>query len=152
MADNKSNRNNKPLKNRTKRRQLLSSATSLSSLFGGIIGPSQSATTSPPPPQPTITTNTTTSDKQSIPSKMGKKSKHKDGPQKERWLLTRKTWKYMTDAGHRLIPEAIQRRGINGSQDISKIEDYFQQVRLKIQQKLTIIQKWIISYCTNSGQ
>lgn len=111
MADDKLNRNNKTLKTRTKRRQLLSSATSLSSLFGGIIGPPAST------------------EKPSAATKMGKKSKHKDGPQKERWLLTRKTWKYMTDAGHRLIPEAIHRRGINGSQDISKIEDYFQQVR-----------------------
>lgn len=116
MADEKLKRDNVPLKNRSKRRQLISSATSLSSLFGGLIGP------------PASSTGSTATEKHQVATKMGKKSKHKDGPQKERWLLTRKTWKYMTDAGRRLIPETIQHRGINSSQDISKIEDYFQQV------------------------
>lgn len=62
---------------------------------------------------------------------MGRKStkdkeekKIKRLPIKERWLLTRKTWKYMTDAGRRLIPEGASNR----TEDIPKIEDYFQQV------------------------
>lgn len=33
-----------------------------------------------------------------------KEKKVKRAPTKERWLLTRKTWKYMADAGRRLIP------------------------------------------------
>ena len=49
------------------------------------------------------------------------KRKH---PTKERWLLTRKTWRYMADAGRRLIPEGAQNR----PEDVPKIESYFQQV------------------------
>lgn len=45
-------------------------------------------------------------------------------PARERWLLTRKTWRYMADAGRRLIPEGVQNR----PQDIPKIEAYFQEV------------------------
>lgn len=43
---------------------------------------------------------------------------------KERWLLTRKTWRYMTDAGRKLIPDGAQNR----PEDIPKIEAYFQEV------------------------
>ncbi|XP_036334923.1 uncharacterized protein LOC118745557, partial [Rhagoletis pomonella] len=43
---------------------------------------------------------------------------------RERWLLTRKTWKYMTDAGRKLIPDGAQNR----KEDILKIETHFQQV------------------------
>ncbi|XP_077283435.1 rho GTPase activating protein at 102A isoform X2 [Arctopsyche grandis] len=45
-------------------------------------------------------------------------------PVKERWLLTRKTWKYMADAGRRLIPDGA----LNRPEDIPKIEAYFQEV------------------------
>ncbi|XP_014248781.1 uncharacterized protein LOC106666238 isoform X2 [Cimex lectularius] len=44
---------------------------------------------------------------------------------KERWLLTRKTWRYMADAGRRLIPEG---HPIRGPEDLPKIEAYFQEV------------------------
>ncbi|KAJ8873522.1 hypothetical protein PR048_024340 [Dryococelus australis] len=43
---------------------------------------------------------------------------------RERWLLTRKTWRYMADAGRRLIPEGAQNR----VEDIPKLEAYFQEV------------------------
>ncbi|CAH0560551.1 unnamed protein product [Brassicogethes aeneus] len=43
---------------------------------------------------------------------------------KERWLLTRKTWRYMADAGKKIIPEGAQNR----PEDIPKIEVYFQEV------------------------
>lgn len=43
---------------------------------------------------------------------------------RERWLLTRKTWRYMADAGRRLIPEGA----LNRPEDVPKIEAYFQQV------------------------
>ncbi|XP_065158783.1 uncharacterized protein RhoGAP102A [Atheta coriaria] len=43
---------------------------------------------------------------------------------KERWLLTRKTWRYMADAGRKLIPEGAQNR----PEDLPKIEAYFQEV------------------------
>lgn len=43
---------------------------------------------------------------------------------KERWLLTRKTWRYMADAGRKLIPDGAQNR----PEDIPKIEAYFQEV------------------------
>ena len=59
-------------------------------------------------------------------SSMGKPSPgspKKKGPKKERWLLTRKTWRYMADAGRKLIPE-----GHNKPEDIPKIEAYFQEV------------------------
>lgn len=46
------------------------------------------------------------------------------GPIKERWLLTRKTWKYMADAGRKLIPDGVTNR----PEDLPKIEEYFQQV------------------------
>lgn len=45
-------------------------------------------------------------------------------PIKERWLLTRKTWRYMADAGRRLIPDGNHNR----HEDIPKIEQYFQEV------------------------
>ncbi|BFG06774.1 uncharacterized protein DMAD_13673 [Drosophila madeirensis] len=40
---------------------------------------------------------------------------------RERWLLTRKTWRYMTDAGRKLLPEGAQ-----SESDISLIEAQFQ--------------------------
>ncbi|XP_017768405.1 PREDICTED: uncharacterized protein LOC108556706 [Nicrophorus vespilloides] len=43
---------------------------------------------------------------------------------KERWLLTRKTWRYMADAGRKLIPDGTQNR----PEDIPQIESYFQEV------------------------
>lgn len=43
---------------------------------------------------------------------------------KERWLLTRKTWRYMTDAGRKLIPDGAHNR----PEDLPKIEAYFQEV------------------------
>nr|CAD7425495.1 unnamed protein product [Timema monikensis] len=45
-------------------------------------------------------------------------------PSRERWLLTRKTWRYMADAGRRLIPDGA----LNRPEDIPKIEAYFQEV------------------------
>lgn len=52
------------------------------------------------------------------------KRSFKRGSIKERWLLTRKTWKFMTDAGRRLLPEGVGNR----AEDIPKIEQYFQEV------------------------
>lgn len=43
---------------------------------------------------------------------------------RERWLLTRKTWKYMSDAGRRLVPDGAQNR----LEDVPRIEAYFQEV------------------------
>ncbi|XP_050298074.1 uncharacterized protein LOC126737287 [Anthonomus grandis grandis] len=43
---------------------------------------------------------------------------------KERWLLTRKTWKYMADAGRKLIPDGAR----NCPEDIPKIEAHFQEL------------------------
>ncbi|XP_070074218.1 uncharacterized protein RhoGAP102A isoform X3 [Drosophila takahashii] len=45
---------------------------------------------------------------------------------RERWLLTRKTWRYMTDAGRKLIPDSYQA----GSDNIDLIEEQFQRVCL----------------------
>ncbi|KAG4076822.1 hypothetical protein HA402_009168 [Bradysia odoriphaga] len=53
-----------------------------------------------------------------------KEKKVKRAPTKERWLLTRKTWKYMADAGRKLIPDGVSNR----PEDIPKIEEYFQNV------------------------
>lgn len=46
------------------------------------------------------------------------------GSKRERWLLTRKTWRYMADAGRKLIPEGTGNR----PEDVPKIEAYFQEV------------------------
>lgn len=106
----------------------------------------------PPPPSPSISTASTAttatsepiassglhrsfnpisgfnSNRSSKKGKMGKKVE-KDKPPKERWLLTRKTWKYMKDAGRSLIPQNIQNRGnTNDPNDLKKIEEYFQHV------------------------
>ncbi|XP_060531686.1 uncharacterized protein LOC132705231 [Cylas formicarius] len=43
---------------------------------------------------------------------------------KERWLLSRKTWRYMADAGRKLIPDGAR----NCPEDVPKIEAYFQEV------------------------
>ncbi|KAK6620475.1 hypothetical protein RUM44_006876 [Polyplax serrata] len=80
-------------------------------------------------------TSISSSDKrQSIKSSATKMGKTKCEPtptllkerkcKKEKWLLTRKTWRYMSDAGRRLIPEGVQNR----QEDIPKIEAYFQEV------------------------
>lgn len=53
-----------------------------------------------------------------------RRSKRSSKPVKERWLLTRKTWRYMADAGRRLIPDGAN----NKTEDIPKIEQYFQDV------------------------
>lgn len=47
------------------------------------------------------------------------------GSKRERWLLTRKTWRYMADAGRKLMPEGVQG---NRPEDVPKIEAYFQGV------------------------
>ncbi|XP_057319246.1 uncharacterized protein LOC130663795 [Microplitis mediator] len=53
-----------------------------------------------------------------------RRTKRTGKPIKERWLLTRKTWRYMADAGRRLIPDGAHNR----AEDIPKIEQYFQEV------------------------
>ena len=50
---------------------------------------------------------------------------------KERWLVTRKTWRYMADAGKLLIPESLRKgKNINiyTEDDISKLEEHYQHV------------------------
>ncbi|XP_076060802.1 uncharacterized protein LOC143036847 isoform X2 [Oratosquilla oratoria] len=47
---------------------------------------------------------------------------------KERWLLTRKTWRYMSDAGKRLFPEGVNP---NKPEDVPKVEEHFQVVNKK---------------------
>lgn len=59
-----------------------------------------------------------------VPYSMGKPKDRKHKKPKERWLLTRKTWRYMADAGRKLIPEGVQNR----PEDIPKIEAYFQEM------------------------
>ncbi|KAH8272474.1 hypothetical protein KR044_007727 [Drosophila immigrans] len=57
----------------------------------------------------------------------GRRRQHtKDKDQKrERWLLTRKTWRYMTDAGRKLFPDGMN----NGTiENISHIESQFHRV------------------------
>lgn len=44
---------------------------------------------------------------------------------RERWLLTRKTWRYMTDAGRKLLPDGIQHGNVD---NFEHIEAHFQQV------------------------
>lgn len=130
MADNNKKRYKYiHLKNRTKRQQLITPSTSLTSLYGESSGSVNAADAGAA--AGTASTTSTSSFRKSF--KMGKKAVDKDkqkngnGLQKERWLLTRKTWKYMTDAGRRLIPDYMQNRQHN-SQDLKHIEEYFQHV------------------------
>lgn len=60
------------------------------------------------------------------PDPMTKVTRRRDKP-RERWLLTRKTWKYMSDAGRRLIPDGAQNR----PEDVPRLEAYFQEVCAK---------------------
>lgn len=53
-----------------------------------------------------------------------RRTKRASKPMKERWLLTRKTWRYMADAGRRLIPDGAHNR----AEDLPRIEQYFQEV------------------------
>jgi len=53
-----------------------------------------------------------------------KDRKNRGGSRRERWLLTRKTWRYMADAGRKLIPDGVGNR----PEDVPKIEAYFQEV------------------------
>lgn len=130
MADNKKRYKYIHLRNRTKRQQLFTPSTSLSSLYGESSGLVNVADTGAAVVG-AFSTPSTTSFRKSF--KMAKKATDKDkqkqgnGPPKERWLLTRKTWKYMTDAGRRLIPDYMQNRQHN-SQDLKQIEEYFQHV------------------------
>lgn len=138
MADKKSYRNIQ-FKKRTKRQQLITPTASLQSLFSGsnasINATSAPAAPSvPSPPSETSTRgfnpiqsfNSNRSSKKA--NKMAKKVE-KDKPPRERWLLTRKTWKYMTDAGRKLIPDYIQNRGTTSDpNELKKIEEYFQHV------------------------
>ncbi|CAL7936435.1 unnamed protein product [Xylocopa violacea] len=61
------------------------------------------------------------------PTSKDRRTKRASKPSKERWLLTRKTWRYMADAGRRLIPDGTHNR----PEDIPKIEQYFQEVCAK---------------------
>ncbi|KAM3958350.1 LOW QUALITY PROTEIN: rho GTPase activating protein at 102A [Aphomia sociella] len=61
-----------------------------------------------------------------VPEPMTKVVRRREKP-RERWLLTRKTWKYMSDAGRRLIPDGAQNR----AEDVPRIEAYFQEVCAK---------------------
>lgn len=59
-------------------------------------------------------------------SSVRRRSHIKDKEKKrERWLLTRKTWRYMTDAGRKLFPDGIQH---GDSDNLEHIEAHFQQV------------------------
>lgn len=44
----------------------------------------------------------------------------------EKWLVTRKTWRYMADAGKLLIPESL-RKGKDSSDDVAAFEEHFQE-------------------------
>ncbi|XP_011641026.1 uncharacterized protein LOC105429617 [Pogonomyrmex barbatus] len=69
-------------------------------------------------------TDTASSIRGTPPTSRDRRTKRTGKPVKERWLLTRKTWRYMADAGRRLIPDGTHNR----PEDIPKIEQYFQEV------------------------
>ena len=64
---------------------------------------------------------------------------------KENWLLTRKTWRYMTDAGRKLIPDGVQ----NKPENLARIEEHFQ--HLCANEKKFLIWKRKLSYPGASG-
>ena len=63
--------------------------------------------------------------------KGGARNRETKPKKKERWLVTRKTWRYMADAGKLLIPEAL-RMGKDPrnytEDDINLLEEHFQNV------------------------
>jgi hypothetical protein len=59
---------------------------------------------------------------------------------KTRWLLTRKTWRYMADAGRKLIPDGVS----NKPENLARIEDHFQ--KLCANEKKFLIWKRKLSY------
>lgn len=67
------------------------------------------------------------------------------GEKKTRWLLTRKTWRYMADAGRKLIPDGVQ----NKSDNVEKLEEHFQ--KLCQNEKKFLIWKRKLSYPGASG-
>ncbi len=67
------------------------------------------------------------------------------GEKKTRWLLTRKTWRYMADAGRKLIPENIG----NKTENVEKIEEHFQ--KLCQNEKKFLIWKRKLSYPGATG-
>lgn len=67
------------------------------------------------------------------------------GEKKTRWLLTRKTWRYMADAGRKLIPDGVQ----NKPENIEKIEEHFQ--KLCQNERKFLIWKRKLSYPGASG-
>ncbi|XP_050464805.1 uncharacterized protein LOC126858485 [Cataglyphis hispanica] len=69
-------------------------------------------------------TDTASTIRDTPPTSKDRRTKRFGKPVKERWLLTRKTWRYMADAGRRLIPDGTHNR----PEDIPKIEQYFQEV------------------------
>lgn len=152
MADKKSYRNI-AFKKRTKRQQLITPTASLQSLFSGSNASiNASAATSTASETSTTTTATATSTnrgfnpissfsahRSSKKGKMGKKADKEKAP-RERWLLTRKTWRYMAEAGRKLIPDYI-RGNSNDPQDLKKIEEYFQHVCSNEQKFLPIFRR-----------
>ncbi|XP_030379506.1 uncharacterized protein LOC115627815 [Scaptodrosophila lebanonensis] len=76
--------------------------------------------------QPTASSSTSKAVGRVLSTTSGRRrcsTKEKD-KKRERWLLTRKTWRYMTDAGRKLIPDGVT----HGADDISQIEAQFQRV------------------------
>ncbi|MPC61631.1 hypothetical protein E2C01_055705 [Portunus trituberculatus] len=49
---------------------------------------------------------------------------------KERWLLTRKTWRYMSDAGKKLFPEGVNPQR---AEDLPRVAEHFQRVNSRQQ-------------------
>nr|XP_045599838.1 uncharacterized protein LOC123759068 isoform X3 [Procambarus clarkii] len=57
--------------------------------------------------------------------KTGQAAKTTTAKLKERWLLTRKTWRYMSDAGKKLFPDGVNPQR---TEDIPQVEEHFQKI------------------------
>ncbi|XP_042236090.1 uncharacterized protein LOC121875566 [Homarus americanus] len=57
--------------------------------------------------------------------KAGQAGKTTTAKLKERWLLTRKTWRYMSDAGKKLFPDGVNPQK---TEDIPRVEEHFQKI------------------------
>lgn len=79
---------------------------------------------------PTLkTTTTSTTATQTNPNQKSKK--------KERWLVTRKTWRYMADAGKLLIPEALRKgRDLKAYslEEMKELDDHYQRICDQLQE------------------
>ena len=99
---------------------------------GNIVAPKSAAPPKivPPPAKPKKRDKSTTPPPSS-PPRLQPQAPTAKPKKRERWLLTRKTWRYMADAGKLLIPESL-RKGKDmkdyNNDDLARLEEHFHSI------------------------